>query len=166
MPYIERSSPAASVTSSNLQFALVAVELQRRLRGVRGGLPIPGQLRRVDEQQVRLAVAVVVDDRDAAAHRLGQQLLRRGAVLVLEPDAGGGVTSVKRLAGTSATCLVIAGPGTCGVGLSRGLLSQRTSKNAPTPAAASNRTVGIRMRGFIGQFPIATIDSAMACRVG
>ena len=48
----------------------------------------PGQGVGVDEEEVLVAVAVVVEEGDARAHRLGQELLARRAVGVDERDAG------------------------------------------------------------------------------
>ena len=42
----------------------------------------------IDQQEVRIAVSVVVEEGDAAAHRFRQQALAVGAVLVREADAG------------------------------------------------------------------------------
>ena len=64
--------------------AVVAVE---GLGGCRLDL-VAGPVRRVDEEQVLVAVAVVVEERDARAHRLGQELLAERAVVVDEGDAG------------------------------------------------------------------------------
>ena len=66
--------------------AVVAVEgLGRRWCGL-VLMARPGA--RVDEEQVLVAVAVVVEERDAGAHRLGQELLAVGAVEVDERDPG------------------------------------------------------------------------------
>ena len=63
--------------------AVVAIEgLGRRRLDL-----VAGPVRRVDEEEVLVAVAVVVEERDARAHRLGQELLAAGAVGVDERDA-------------------------------------------------------------------------------
>ncbi len=48
---------------------------------------VAGPVRRVDEKQVLVAVAVVVEKGHARAHRLGQELVAEGAVVVHERDA-------------------------------------------------------------------------------
>ena len=67
-----------------MALAVVAVE---GLGGRRLDL-VAGPVGRIDEEQVLVAVAVVVEERDARAHRLGQELLAQGAVVVHEVDAG------------------------------------------------------------------------------
>ena len=67
-----------------VSLAVVAIEgLGRRRLDL-----VAGPVRRVDEEQVLVAVAVVVEEGDARAHRLGQELLAEGAVVVDECDAG------------------------------------------------------------------------------
>ena len=46
-----------------------------------------GQSRGIDEEQVLVAVVVVIEEGDAAAHGFGQQLFAIGAVVVNEGDA-------------------------------------------------------------------------------
>src|SRR5262249_25854524 len=69
-----------------LAAAQVAVQLQGRLPGDVFFMSGPGAA--VDEQEVGPAVVVEVDDGDAGAHRLGQQLHAERAGEVLEADAG------------------------------------------------------------------------------
>ena len=67
-----------------VSLAVVAVEgLGRRRLDL-----VAGPVRRVDEEQVLVAVAVVVEKGDARAHGLGQELGAEGAVVVHELDAG------------------------------------------------------------------------------
>ena len=64
--------------------AVVLVERRQPGRGL--ARPVAA----VRQEQILIAVAVGVEDHDAAAHRLGQVLLAEGAVGVAEADAGGG----------------------------------------------------------------------------
>ena len=73
-----------------LHAAEVAVELERRALGLHRRIVVARPDAAVDEEEIGLAVAVVVDDRDPAAHRLGQQLEAGVAVLVAEPHPAGG----------------------------------------------------------------------------
>ena len=61
--------------------AVVVVELQRR------GLARRGPIFAVDQQNVGVAVVVVVDESAAGAHGLGQPLLAGGTIVVDEVDA-------------------------------------------------------------------------------
>ena len=61
---------------------LVQDHRRQRLLGV-----VAGKQAGLDEQDVGLAVAVVIEDRDAAAHRLGEQLAAGRTVHVPERDA-------------------------------------------------------------------------------
>lgn len=67
-----------------MTLAVVAVESLGR-RGF-GLVPRPGT--RVDEQQVLVAVVVVVEERDARAHRFGKELLAERTVGMDKPDPG------------------------------------------------------------------------------
>ena len=66
--------------------AVVAVEGERRRRA--SGLFVPWPEAGIDKEHVLPAVVVEVQEGDAGAHRLGQQLLAEGAVGVPEVDAG------------------------------------------------------------------------------
>ena len=83
-----------------VSLAVVAVE---GLGGRRLDL-VAGPVRRVDEEQVLVAVAVVVEEGDARAHGLGQELLAKRAVVVDERDAGV-LGDVDELDGRAATRL-------------------------------------------------------------
>ena len=81
-----------------MSLAVVAVE---GLGGRRLDL-VAGPVRGVDEEQVLVAVAVIVEKGHARAHRLGQELVAEGAVVVDEVDAGflGDVDELDRRATT------------------------------------------------------------------
>ena len=81
-----------------VSLAVVAIEGLGR----RGLDLVAGPVRRVDEEQVLVAVAVVVEEGDARAHRLGQELVAEGAVVVHERDARvlGDVDELDRRAAT------------------------------------------------------------------
>ena len=66
----------------------VAIQHEPRMRRAVALALRPGPWARIDEQQVGPAVAIEVEERDAAAHRFRQQFLALRAVLVLERDAG------------------------------------------------------------------------------
>jgi hypothetical protein len=68
--------------------AASAIAVQGRRGSAAGGWRIAGPRAAVDEEEVRLAVAVEVEHRDAGAHRFGQEFLAGGAVEVREADAG------------------------------------------------------------------------------
>ncbi len=68
-----------------LEVALAVVAVQG-LSG-RGLDLVAGPERRVDEEQVLVAVAIVVEERHARAHRFGQELLSQRTVIVDERDA-------------------------------------------------------------------------------
>ena len=69
------------------EMALAVVAIQRRQARLLG---TARKARGVHEEDVLGAVAVVVEERDPRAHRLGQVLLPEGAARVTERDAGGG----------------------------------------------------------------------------
>ena len=75
MPKSETSSPAGGGHVLEVAGAVVAVEGLGRRRVVRRRRRVPGRL--IDEEEVGVAVGVVVEHGDARAHRLGQQLLAR-----------------------------------------------------------------------------------------
>ncbi len=63
--------------------AIVLVQPQRRSLAL-----VPRPVHAVDQQNVRPAIRVVVDERAARSHRLGQQLAAVAAVVVRELQAG------------------------------------------------------------------------------
>ena len=63
---------------------VVVVELQRGRAGVR----VAGKILSVDENDVRVAVVVVIDEGAARPHGLRQPFLSEGAVVVGEVDSG------------------------------------------------------------------------------
>ena len=65
------------MTSVKPPAAVIVVEVHRRRLGIRRD--VAGPVRAVDEEQVGLAVIIVVKKGDAPAHRLGQQLLAERA---------------------------------------------------------------------------------------
>ena len=80
--------PRAGSDVAKLSRAIVVVELHRRRR-LRGLPLVPGPTRSLDEKQILIAVAVVIEKRAPAPHRLGKELLAGRAVLMDEIDAGG-----------------------------------------------------------------------------
>ncbi len=85
MPYSSTSRPAARVTSVNVPLRLLRYRCKRR------SLPlVAGPVHAVDEQDVGPAVSVVVDERAAGSHRLGQQLAAKRPAVVAEPEPGRG----------------------------------------------------------------------------
>ena len=69
-----------------LERAVAAVAVQRLGRLLP---PLLGPLGGVDEEQVRVAVPVVVEKRQPRAHRLGQVLLPEGTAVLRKGDPGG-----------------------------------------------------------------------------
>ncbi len=85
------ASPALRGYVGERSVVIVVIELQR------GGAAVgmSGKVFAVDQQDVGIAVVVVVDESAAWAHGFGQILLAEGAVVVGEVDAGLGGDVVK-----------------------------------------------------------------------
>ena len=86
------SRPARAGDIGERAVAVVAIEAQRRTLAF-----VARPIHAVDEQDVLPSVSVVVDERAAGAHRLGQEFAAIGAVAVLEfrPAAVGDVNELK-----------------------------------------------------------------------
>ena len=80
--------PGAGGDVAERSRAIVVIELHRRRR-LRGLPLVPGPARSLDKKQILIAVAIVIEERAPAPHRLGEELLAGRAVLMNEVDAGG-----------------------------------------------------------------------------
>ena len=78
----------AGVRSDIAEMTLPIVVIQCQGRGLFAFGNVPRPVGGVDKEQVRGAIVVEVEERHAATHRFGQQLLAVSAVVVDEGDAG------------------------------------------------------------------------------
>src|SRR5687768_12057937 len=73
-----------------LEITFTVVLVERGCGWLFAGRCFVWPVRAVDEEEVLIAVVIVIKETDAAAHRFGQQLFAGGTVVVDEVNAGGG----------------------------------------------------------------------------